>query len=278
MASESMTILIPTRLFVSDLPSSFNSFFFADEYRAHTSCISEAERYEKSIYRGARKLDESGTGHRTYGQQGGKNNKLSPQEAWQQIIRVAAEKAPASMKSYMEQLEMLENVPRKLKPFRNFADQVFKLKGPSGVTIKDEIWKLLEKSREEVKKEEEENKKKQQQLKQTPKKDNDVDDVLDPPKKAKSDAGSFDSDNKPAKVIVISLPSEKTVTKAMKKALKKAPNRQLKFKVLRKQVQESLSLEAGKVSKEKWKTLLQGCVDANPKKLLLDGKNVTLVK
>ena len=125
-------------------------FFFADEYRAHTSCISEAERYEKSIYRGARKLDESGTGHRTYGQQGGKNNKLSPQEAWQQIIRVAAEKAPASMKSYMEQLEMLENVPRKLKPFRNFADQVFKLKGPSGVTIKDEIWKLLEKSREKV--------------------------------------------------------------------------------------------------------------------------------
>ena len=168
---------------------------------------------------------------------------------------------------------MLENVPRKLKPFRNFADQVFKLKGPSGVTIKDEIWKLLEKSREKVKKEEEENKKKQQQLKQTPKKDNDVDD-----KKAKSDAGSFDSDNKPAKVLVISLPSEKIVTKAMKKALKKAPNRQLKFKVLRKQVQESLSLEAGKVSKEKWKTLLQGCVDANPKKLLLDGKNVTLVK
>jgi len=277
MTSESMTILIPPLVYSSQAYPPHSMFFFADEYRAHTSCISEAERYEKSIYRGARKLDESGTGHRTYGQQGGKN-KLSPQEAWQQIIRVAAEKAPASMKSYMEQLEMLENVPRKVKPFRNFADQVFKLKGPSGVTVKEEIWKLLEKSREEVKKEEEENKKKQQQLKQTPKKDNDVDDVLDPPKKAKSDAGSFDSDNKPAKVLVISFPSEKTVTKAMKKALKKAPNRQLKFKVLRKQVQESLSFEAGKVSKEKWKTLLQGCVDANPKKLILDGKNVTLVK
>lgn len=181
------------------------------------------------------------------------------------------------MKSYMEQLGMLENVPRKLKPFRNFADQVFKLKGPSGVTVKDEIWKLLEKSREEVKKEEDENKKKQQQLKQTSKKDNDVD-VLDPPKKTKSDAVSSDSDNKPAKDLVISLPSEKTVTKAIKKALKKAPNRQLKFKVLRKQVQESLSFEAGEAGKDKWKKLLQGCVDANPKKLLLDGKNVKLVQ
>ena len=95
---------------------------------------------------------------------------------------------------------MLENVPRKVKPFRNFADQVFKT------------------------------------------------------------SQSFSN----------SLPSEKTVTKAMKKALKKAPNRQLKFKVLRKQVQESLSFEAGKVSKEKWKTLLQRCVDANPKRLRMD--------
>jgi 2-oxoglutarate dehydrogenase complex dehydrogenase (E1) component-like enzyme len=177
----------------------------------------------------------------------------------------------------MEQLEMLENVPRKVKPFRNFADQVFKLKGPSGVTVKDEIWKLLEKSREEVKKEEEENKKKQQQLKQTSNKDNDVNDVLDPPKRIKSDAGIPDSDNKPVNDLVTALPSEKTVTKAMKKALKKAPNHQLKFKVLRKQVQESLSFEAGKAGKEKWKKLLQGCVDANPKKLLLDGKNVTLL-
>ena len=86
-----MTILIPPLVYSSQAYPPHSMFFFADEYRAHTSCISEAERYEKLIYRRARKLDESGTGHCTYGQQGGKN-KLSPHEAWKQIIRVAAEK------------------------------------------------------------------------------------------------------------------------------------------------------------------------------------------
>ena len=70
--------------------------------------------------------------------------------------------------------------------------------------------------------------------------------------------------------------TKKAVTKAMKKVLKKAPNRQLNFKALRKQVQESLSFKVGKSGKKEWKKLLRGCVDANPEKMLVDGKKVSL--
>ena len=245
--------------------------FRKDDYRTHTTCISEAERYEKSIFRGARKLDESGTGHRTHRQN---VKKLSPQEAWQETVQIAAETAPPSVKSYMDQLAMLENVPRKEKPFRNFTVNSLRLKGPHGEQIKSEIWALLVKTREEAnsaKKEEEEKKK---QPKQIPKED-EVDDSVHS-KKTVSDAAVSDSDDEPSEDVTIDLPSEKVVTKAMKKVLKKAPNRQLKFKALRKQVQESLLFKVDKSGEKKWKKLLHECVEANPKKLLLDGKNVTL--
>lgn len=245
--------------------------FPGDDYRTHTTCISEAERYEKSIFRGARKLDESGTGHRTHRQN---CKKLSSQEVWQETVQIAAETAPPSVKSYMDQLAMLENVPRKEKPFRNFTVNSLRLKGPHCEQIKSEIWALLVKVREEsnsAKKEEEENRK---QPKQIPKED-EVDESVHS-KKTSSDAAVSDSDDEPSEDTAIDLPSEKAVTKAMKKALKKAPNRQLKFKALRKQVQESLSFNVDKSRKKKWQKFLHECVEANPKKLLLDGKNVTL--
>jgi hypothetical protein len=242
----------------------------ADEYRSHTTCISEAERYEKTIFRGARKLDESGTGHREHREQNGK--KLSPQESWQETVQLAAEMAPPSVKSYMDQLAILENVPRKEKQFRNFTVNSLRLKGPQGEQIKGEIWALLVKTKEEANVAKngdmEENIK---QPRQIPKEDEaDASDLL---KKA-PDVAVSDSDGEQDEGV--DLPSEKAVTKAMKKVLKKAPNRQLNFKALRKQVQESLSFKVGKSGKKEWKKLLRGCVDANPEKMLVDGKKVSL--
>ncbi|KAL9188445.1 hypothetical protein ACHAXT_006823 [Thalassiosira profunda] len=233
-----------------------------NEYRNHTTCISEAERYEKTIYRGARKLDDSGTGHRQH-QHNGK--KLTPQEKWNQTIQIAAETSPPGLKSYMNQLAMQENE----KQFRNFAANSLRLKGPNGEKKAiGEIWALLFKAREEEKQKqlaEEEAKKKAQEAK-TPKISN------------KSKAASVSSDDNNSDESSPKLPSEKQVTKAIKKVLKQAPKKQMKFKALRKRVQESLAFKADKSGKKKWKKLVQQCVDANSKRLLVDGKTVTLKK
>jgi hypothetical protein len=195
--------------------------------------------------------------------------KLSPQETWQETIKIAADRAPPSVKFYLDQLAILENVPRKEKQFRNFTVNSLRLKGPQGEQIKGEIWALLVKTKEEAniaKKEEEENK---NQPKQIPMEKSD-------PSKETPDAAISDSGDEHDKATV--LPSEKAVTKAMKRVLKKAPNKKLNFKALREKVQESLSFKVGKSGTKEWKKLLRGCVDANKKKMLLDGKIVSLTK
>ena len=174
----------------------------------------------------------------------------------------------------MDQLTMLENVPRKEKQFRNFTINSLGLKGTNGERIKGEIWACLTKVREEEKrrKEEEERERKEQQQKAKEK-----DAVPDSsPKKTKSVSESSDGSESSKSSAV--LPSKKVVVKAMKKVLKKAPNKQLKFKGLRKQVQESLALKSDKSGKKKLKKLLEECVKDNSKKIVMDGKTVVLSK
>ena len=65
----------------------------------------------------------------------------------------------------------------------------------------------------------------------------------------------------------------KTVLKAMKKALKKAPGRQLKTKVLRKLILQTMSgMEKGEA-----KTAISDAIVSNKEKMVLDGKIVKLV-
>mmetsp|Transcript_44183 Transcript_44183/g.94063 ORF Transcript_44183/g.94063 Transcript_44183/m.94063 type:complete len:205 (-) Transcript_44183:119-733(-) len=204
---------------------------------------------------------------------------MSPQEAWNQTIQVAAAQASSSLKSYVDQLSMLENVPRKEKQFRNFTVNSLRLKGPNGEKVKGEIWSLLVKVREEEKKKKDEFCQQKQHTKPTSKKE---DENLGSSKtvnsKHVSDSDDESLSNNNGKRKAIEFPPEKAVTKAMKKALKKSPNKQLKFKTLRKQVQESLSFKVGKEKKKRWTRMLQQCVNANPKKLVMNGKMVTLTK
>lgn len=177
----------------------------------------------------------------------------------------------------MNQLTMCENVPRKEKQFRNFTNNSLRLKGADGERIKGEIWALLSKVRDEEKKikEEDEKKRKEQQEKQSnqnPKTEKDGASK----KKTKSVSESSDDESVKASAATIDLPSKKDATKAIKKALKKAPSKQLKFKALRKQMQSVF--KADKSGKKKLKKLLQECLDDNPKKLAVDGKIVMLVK
>lgn len=205
--------------------------------------------------------------------------KRTPQEAWNNTIQVAAETAPSSLKSYMDQLAECENVPRKEKQFRNFTVNSLKLRGPSGERAKGEIWALLVKARDDEKKIREEQEKEDKEAKLAAQKQNEVDQAS---KKSNSQTVS-DSDDESGSssdsdTSTPALPSEKAVTKVMKKMLKKSSNKQMKFKALRKQVQHSFSLKADKEGKKKLKCLLQQCVDSNPEKLVMNGQIVTLTK
>ena len=163
----------------------------------------------------------------------------------------------------MDQLAIFENVPRKEKQFRNFTVNSLKLKGSQAEKIKDDIWTLLIKVREESKIEQHSNK---------------VENPVLPDRPSEPKPAISDTNDEQPKTLATQYPSEKAVTKAIKKVLKKAPNKQLKFKVLRKQVRQSFSLNVDESGKKKWNTLLRECVDANPKRLIVDGKVVTLIK
>lgn len=110
----------------------------SDDYRAHISCVTEAERYEK----------------RTPAKN---NGKISPQQQWMDLIQNSVSGAPDSIRSYMTSMARLDNVPRKEKQFRNFTANSLNLRGNrNGAAIVDDIWKYLQQLREKQQKEKEE--------------------------------------------------------------------------------------------------------------------------
>ena len=171
----------------------------------------------------------------------------------------------------MNQLTMCENVPRQEKKFRNFTNNSLRC----SEKVKTEIWALLVEVRakdRQAKEEEEAKRKKEQQQQQKEKQ------LAEKKKKTKPVSESSDDESSKRSITTSELPSKKVVTKAIKKVLKKAPNKQIKFKALRKQIHESLAFKADKSGKKKMKKLLQECVSDNPKKMKIDGKLVTLTK
>ncbi len=80
-----------------------------DAYKAHTSCISEAEKYQGSLYKG------------------GKAAKKNPQERWTDALHSAASKAEGSQAKLFESLLEFPNVPRKKTKFLNFARNSLKI-------------------------------------------------------------------------------------------------------------------------------------------------------
>mmetsp|Transcript_14846 Transcript_14846/g.22252 ORF Transcript_14846/g.22252 Transcript_14846/m.22252 type:complete len:212 (+) Transcript_14846:19-654(+) len=110
--------------------------FWGDDYKQHTSCVTEAERYEKTVYKGPKKNETKG-------------RKLTPQESWMEIINDSFEKCPPAATSYLETLSSYDNVPRKEKAFRNFAANSLNLRGAHGDAIVSSIWSHLSSVREE---------------------------------------------------------------------------------------------------------------------------------
>jgi flagellar biosynthesis GTPase FlhF len=221
-------------------------FHVADDYSKHTSCVSEAERYEKSVYRG-----------------GKDKKKKNPQETWMDLIASASTTAPVSIRDSLKMLASLDNVPRKPKQFRNFTANSLNLRGNNDIV--DSMWKHLSQLRDkeqEAKKEKEEEQKRQKEEEDAQEKS------LDKREKLSVSANGKEPDYKKDKV------TSKRVEKAMKKVLKKAPNRTLKLKELRRAVRNHLECDGSE--KVRVKEIIGEQIKVAIDRIKVDGKLVTL--
>jgi cell growth-regulating nucleolar protein len=261
----------------------------ADEFKKHTSCVTEAERYEKSIYRGPKKADEiSGGGNK-------KKKKMSPQESWMSLIHSSVDDAPSDLKPWLEQIVNLgDNVPRKEKQFGNLVANSLRIHNKSTV---EKIWKYLQSIREEQRAQQEKAKEAQEEKKSKEDtkvktgatsesdgnadqevKENEGNSAMTPPEtetvlenaspcQVESDEESKQDNN--------SLPDVEKISKEVKKALKKAPKKRMEYKSLRKEVETRLAIK--KACSKDLKRLLKRNIESGLiKKVTMDGDIVVL--
>ena len=233
----------------------------ADEYRSHTSCISEAERYEKSVFRGVRKGEA------------GPRKKMSAQEAWTLLIADGVGTAPPAIRPNLERLAMLDNVPRKEKQFRNFAANSLSMRRSEAEEMAGEIWKHLSQLREEQKKANEDGRKKQEAEAEA--KASKAEAVKEEAKRGEGVEGSSSSSSSSESSEGGDSRSEsRRVSIAMTKLLKEAPRKKMKVSKLGKKVKKELLL---KRKKKEMKVLLKQIIAASKSGMKIDGKRVILI-
>lgn len=230
----------------------------ADDFRKHTSCVTEVERYEKRAPK--------------------KNGKVPPQQLWMELITSSIDTAPNHLKSHIEAMSALDNVPRKEKPFYNFTANSLNLRGKSGEATVSEIWKYLNDKRGKQASsaiptsqrienavhvidgaDESSNKAKDSDKSSNLQKGEAV--------KESSTAGTTEAEIKIRK----SVTSRKVVKKRMIQALKEAKAHSLTLKLLRKAVQKDCLRDERSMIKD----LVRQNLDRG-KHFLLEGKQVTL--
>lgn len=248
-----------------------NVTFPGDDYRTHTSCISEAERYERTVYRGVKKGEKSKGGKRT------------PQEAWNDIVEKAAERkeeADATIRGYLAQLVDCVNVPRKEKQFKNFTSNSLRLRGQDREVSM--MWEFLVGLRQEKndakEKEKKEEERKKEAVKEEIKEKEEKEKLEKSEKSEKSDtlSGKKRALDPPSTTSSI---SSSAGVKILKKALKSSPSNTLKLRELRAQTHRKFlkkDIYSGD-DDDGFKKLLKGIVKGSDK-LVIEGKNVGLAK
>ena len=228
--------------------------------------MTEAERYEKSDAKPNKK-----------------SGKVPPQQLWMDLISECINDAPAHLKNYLQTMSSLGNVPRKEKPFRNFAANSLNLQKPQHAPVVGEIWTFLKTRQQEQQQRQQQkeannsknnsNYKPSDDTQGKDKKEQPSTPAAEASAKDESDGAASDSDesskkasNSGAENVAESrstrsdglqagaLPTtvtRKTVKKAMKKVLKKAHGHALKFKLLRKEVKVHLGLKSKIKSSDK---------------------------
>lgn len=210
-----------------------------DDFRQHTTCMTEVERYEK---KGAQASKT-------------KSTKKSPQEIWTELLSDSVDVAPSHLKNHLRTLASLGNAPRKEKQFRNFAANSLGLRGNNNAIVGD-IWNFLKEVKE-----------KQQKERSEVSKAATLTEKEEPFKAQAPEEKEAEKSDKEA-----SNPTKKEVKKAMKKVLKANSNK-LKMKELRKKVQTQLALP--KSLKGDLKRLIQQTVETK-ESFVVEGKVVML--
>mmetsp|Transcript_1646 Transcript_1646/g.2363 ORF Transcript_1646/g.2363 Transcript_1646/m.2363 type:complete len:281 (-) Transcript_1646:100-942(-) len=238
--------------------------FYGDDYRKHTSCLTEVERYEKK-----------GTHHQ-------KKKKLSPQEIWMEIVQLSIESAPGHLKHHLQVIADLDNVPRKPKQFKNFAANSLNFRGNSGEAAVSEMWEYLKSKQDERRqadiKAEEKRKESEEKIKEAVKTDADSDSQESSQSSSSQETNPPPKDRKTEKSIeqkdanITPSADPKAVKKAMKTVLKKATDNSLSMKKLKKAVLEHMGLPRS--NKKELKRLLKHNISGE--KFIIDGKTVTL--
>jgi hypothetical protein len=197
---------------------------------------------------------------------------MTPQETWMSIISESLKSCPPNLTTYIETITSFENVPRKEKPFRNFASNSLKLYGHNGEAIITSLWKHFSSVRQKQTEKKEESKKSQSC------EDNNEN------SQSTDDEGKKSNDKEDSKSLckseveapIKSIPDKKAVSKAIKKALKTAPKHELKFKKLRKIVKADELFRSNSLGKVEWKKIIKESI-MSKKSLKLDGKMVSLI-
>jgi len=169
------------------------------------------------------------------------------------LIENCASHAPSHLRHYISTMSSLDNIPRKEKQFVNFASNSLQLRG-SNKKIVDEIWNFLKQEREKCIAE------KQKQAQQVKEKVVVSDTIQD---------ASTDYDKSTSSIIDV-----KKVNKITKKTLKKAPNKSMRMKELRKLVGKKLGLP--KSAKKQLKMILLETAKTSDSKIKIDGKIICL--
>ena len=185
-----------------------------------------------------------------------------------EIIEESISNCPAAIKSHMENLSALDNVPRKERAFRNFASNSLRLRGPNGDAIIVSLWTYLSTTRQEKVKQKEEAKKKEIEAKSESIKEPDTSETIEEANETKP----IEKEKAPAKSS-----NKKKVAKALKKTLKKQASKSLKMKELRKSIQKKLDSEEVNISKEDLKAAIEEAISDN-KSIQSEGKLVKLIQ
>ncbi|RHX97751.1 hypothetical protein DYB25_005374 [Aphanomyces astaci] len=97
--------------------------FKGNDYAVHTTCISEAQKYEGALYQGP-KLS--------------KQAKKNPQERWMDLVQSSTAPDP-KVNQALQRIAGYDNVPRKKPKFLNFVKNSIGFTG-----VEDQLWTFLE--------------------------------------------------------------------------------------------------------------------------------------
>ncbi|OQS02446.1 hypothetical protein THRCLA_05180, partial [Thraustotheca clavata] len=99
--------------------------FKGNDYAAHTTCISEAEKYQGALYQG---------------EKGKTTAKRNPQERWMDMIQ-SATSTDSKVNQALQRIQSYDNVPRKKGKFMNFLKNSIGAQGPG---VEERLWTFLE--------------------------------------------------------------------------------------------------------------------------------------